>query len=200
MDFIAVLDYDHLDNGVFLNSFAKALSRKEKRGIIIHGDSEHTERIMQTGVMREQATIRAIKELNHRLVALFADEGVSTIGLNGFQKSLLTINGDTIEFDKKQIDALPAEPMILISNLAVDKRSYDYQPVPLSKMAMVLAKKFGIKRITIFTMDESSDVIKMTFPETLKIDETDDSFVAKHIPKNLRDLSLQIRLKTASTF
>lgn len=200
MDFIAVLDYDHLDNGVFLNSFAKALSRKEKRGVIIHGDSEHTERIMQTGVMRKEARIRAIKELNHRLVALFADEGVSTIGLNGFQKSLLTINEDTVEFDKKQIDALPDQPMILISNLAVDIRSNGYQPVPLSKMAVVLAKKFRIERITIFSKDESSDIIEHDFPETLKIDETDDSFVKKHIPESLRDLSLQVQLKTASAF
>lgn len=200
MDFLAILDYDHLDNGVFLTSFAKSLSKKEKRGIIIHSDSEHTERIIQTGVIRQEAKIRAIKELNHRLVALFADEGVSTIALNGFQKSLLKIGGDIIEFDKKQINALPDPPMILISNLAVDIRANDYRTVPLSDMAELLSDQFGIDAITIFSMDESSDFIKQDFPEMMKLSEADQSFVEKHIPENLRDLSTQIRLKTASTF
>ncbi len=74
MDYIAVLDYEHLDNGMFLTAFAKALSQQKSRGIILHGDSEYTERLIQTGIMREEATIRAMKDLNHRLVALFADE------------------------------------------------------------------------------------------------------------------------------
>lgn len=200
MDFLAVLDYEHLDNGVFLTSFAKSLSKKKKRGIIIHGDSEHTERIIQTGVMRKDAQVRAIKELNHRLVALFADEGISTIALNGFQKSLLTFDGNTIHFDKKQIDRLPDQPMILLSNLALDKKANDYRPVPLSDMATVLAKKFNIHAVTVFSKDESSDVIKQDFPESLKIEKTDDSFIKKHIPEKLRAISIQIRLKTASTF
>lgn len=200
MNFLAVLDYDHLDNGVFLTSFARALSRKQERGLIIHGDSEHTERIIQTGVMREEAKIRAIKELNHRLVALFADEGVSTIGLNGFQKSLLTINEETINIDKKQIDALPGQPMILLSSLGIDAQTNRYRPVPLSGLATVLKNKFEIDSVTIFSMDESSDFIKHDLPEKFRIEETEQAFIEKHIPKNLRDLSAQIRLESASTF
>lgn len=200
MNFLAVLDYDHLDNGVFLSSFAKALSKKEKRGIIIHGDSEHTERIIQTGVMRKEARIRAIKELNHRLVALFADEGVSTIALNGFQKSLLTVDGNSIHFDSKQIEALPKQPMILISNLGFDVNANDYVTVPLSDMAVLLANEFGIGEVTVFSIDDASDIIKQDFPDRLFIQNSDESFVYKHIPQNLRDLSIGIRLRTASTF
>lgn len=200
MDFLAILDYEHLDNGVFLSSFAKSLSRKKKRGIIIHGDSQHTERIIQTGVMRKDAEIRAIKELNHRLVALFADEGISTIALNGFQKSLLTIDNDTIQFDKKQIDALPDQPMILLSNLALDLKVKSYRPLPLSDMAVVVAENFGIDAITVFSRDESSDFIKQDFPETLRVEKIDASLVKKHIPKHLRGISMPIRIKSASTF
>ncbi|WP_234571930.1 hypothetical protein [Rhodohalobacter sp. 614A] len=200
MDFLAILDYEHLDNGVFLSSFAKSLSRKKKRGIIIHGDSQHTERIIQTGVMRKDAEIRAIKELNHRLVALFADEGISTIALNGFQKSLLTIDNDTVQFDKKQIDALPDQPMILLSNLALDLKVKSYRPLPLSDMAVVVAENFGIDAITVFNKDKSSDFIKQDFPETLRIEKIDASLVKKHIPKHLRGISMPIRIKSASTF
>lgn len=200
MDFLAVLDYEHLDNGVFLNSFAKSLSKKKKRGLIIHGDSEYTERIIQTGVMRENARIRAIKELNHRLVALFADEGVSTIALNGFQKSLITIDNGEIEIMKNQIDDLSDQPMILLSNLVHDLQTNDYRPIPLSDLADALAEAFDIENITVFSIDETSDVIKQDFPETLRVQETDEDFVKKHIPENLRNLSINIRLKSASTF
>lgn len=200
MDFLAVLDYDHLDNGVFLTSFAKSLAKKEKRGLIIHGDSAHTERIIQTGVMRDEAQIRAIKELNHRLVALFADEGVSTIAINGFQKSLITYDGSNVEIDKNQIDKLPEHPMVLISNLALDSSSEKYRPLPLTKMATALSAKFDIQEITIFSVDESSDFIKQDFPEKINIQTADHSFVDKHIPKNLRDLSPEVRLRTASNF
>lgn len=200
MDFLAVLDYDHLDNGVFLTSFAKSLAQKKKRGLIIHGDSEHTERIIQTGVMRDEARVRAIKELNHRLVALFADEGVSTIALNGFQKSLITYDGSTVEIDKKQIKNLPDHPMILISNLCLNSKTDHYIPIPLSKMATALSAKFEIEEITIFSIEESSDFIKHDFPEILDLPNADKSFVEKHIPKSLRDLSTKVRLKTSSTF
>lgn len=200
MDFLAVLDYEHLDNGVFLTSFAKSLAKKKKRGLIIHGDSEHTERIIQTGVMRDEAQIRAIKELNHRLVALFADEGVSTIALNGFQKSLITYDGSKMEIDKNQIDRLPKHPMILLSNLALDRSSKTYRPTPLSEMATALSDAFNINHITIFTIDDSSDFIKHDFPEKLQIQEADQSFVEKHIPTNLRNLSKEVRLQTASNF
>lgn len=200
MDFLAVLDYDHLDNGVFLTSFAKSLAQKKHRGLIIHGDSEHTERIIQTGVMRDEARVRAIKELNHRLVALFADEGVSTIALNGFQKSLITYDGKTLEIDKKQIDNLPEHPMILISNLALDVASNEYVPIPLTKMATALSQKFDIAEVTVFSIDDSSDFIKQDFPECLQISNTDKSFIEKHIPENLRDLPTKVRLRTASDF
>lgn len=200
MDFLAVLDYEHLDNGVFLTSFAKSLANKQNRGLIIHGDSEHTERIIQTGVMREEAQIRAIKELNHRLVALFADEGVSTIALNGFQKSLITYDGSTIEIDKKQIDRLPEHPMILISNLALDPTSEKYRPIQLTNMATALSATFEIDEVTLFSIDDSSDFIKQDFPENLIISDADKSFVEKHIPENLRDLSTKIKLKTGTNF
>ncbi len=200
MDFLAVLDYEHLDNGVFLTSFARSLAQKEKRGIIIHGDSEHTERIMQLGVMREEARKRAIKELNHRLVALFADEGVSTIALNGYQKSLLTVSGEEVTVDSEHIKSLPVEPMILLSNLGLDKETGKYRPVDLSKMATVLSDAFDIPHVTLFSIDETADFIKQDFPEIIDLEKADSSFVKKHVPENFRDLSVPIHLRSALTF
>ena len=37
------------------------------------------------------AIIRSIKDLNHRIVALLADNSVSGIGINGYQKNIIQL-------------------------------------------------------------------------------------------------------------
>jgi hypothetical protein len=113
---------------------------------------------------------------------------------------LITYDGSTIEIDKKQIDRLPEHPMILISNLSLDPTSAKYRPVPLTKMATALSVTFKIDEVTLFSIDDSSDFIKQNFPEQLTISNTDESFVEKHIPETLRDLSTKVRLKTGTNF
>ena len=200
MDFIAVLDYEHLDNAMFLTSFARSLSRKKKRGIILHGDSEYTERIIQTGVMREDAQTRAIKELNHRLVALFADEGISTISLNGFQKSLVKTDGKRVVIDKKQILSFPQEPMLLISNLGLNTVTGKPAPIPLQELSVAFHKGFDLDGIDLFSIKESADIIREDLPKLIDLDECSIEFKEEHIPKNFRNESLTIRLNSASTF
>lgn len=200
MDFIAVLDYEHLDNAMFLTSFARSLSRKKKRGIILHGDSEYTERIIQTGVMREDAQTRAIKELNHRLVALFADEGISTISLNGFQKSLVKTDGKRVVIDKKQILSFPQEPMLLISNLGLNTVTGKPVPIPLQELSVAFHKGFDLDGIDLFSIKESADIIREDLPKLIDLDECSIEFKEEHIPKNFRNESLTIRLNSASTF
>jgi hypothetical protein len=200
MNFIAVLDYEHLDNAMFLTSFARSLSRKKNRGIILHGDSEYTERIIQTGVMREDAQIRAIKELNHRLVALFADEGISTISLNGFQKSLVKTDGKRVVIDKKQILNFPKEPMLLISNLGLNTVTGKPVPIPLQKLSVAIHKGFDLDGIDLFSIKESAEIIREDLPKLIDLDECSNEFKEEHIPKNFRNESLTIRLNSASAF
>lgn len=200
MDFLAVLDYEHMDNGMFLTSFAKALSKKKKRGLIIHGESEYTERIIQTGVMREEAVKRAIKELNHRLIALFADEGVSTIGINGFQKSLITTDGEQITADKSQIEHLPPQPMLLLSSLALNTTTGDKEPVPLSDLSYVLQQTFQIDEITIFSKNEASDIIDEQLDNVIRTDTIQSDIRDKHLPASFNDTAITVRLTTANKF
>lgn len=200
MKYIAVLEYEHLDNGMFLTSFAQSLAQKKPRGIIIHSDSEYTERILQTGVMREEATIRAIKDLNHRLVALFADNGISTIALNGYQKSLIKKEGETISVDVQQLQRLPAQPVILLSALAVDP-SGNITPIPLPELASALKHALDIEDdISIFSIHEASEIINNEFPVVVRPDEADPDFKEKHLPENFRKVSFPVRVATAQTF
>lgn len=200
MDYIAVLDYEHLDNGVFLTTFARSLAQKKKRGIVIHGDSQYTDRIIQTGMMREDARVRAIKELNHRLVALFADEGVSTIALNGFQKNLIRSDKAELILDKSQLLNLPSQPTLLISNLIRKSNSDQLTPVPLPQLANKLSSALEIEEVILFSTDDSADIIQKELPDTICPDETDSSFLEKHIPKSFHSYSDTIHLRTASTF
>lgn len=199
MNFVAVLDYEHLDNGMFLTSFAKALSKKKEQGIIIHGDSEYTERIIQTGVMRGAATVRAIKDLNHRLVALFADEGIAAIALNGYQKSLVKLAGGKIEIDKQQLENLPGSVMILLSNLVLNETG-SIKPINLPDLSLAIKKAFDIDAITLFSINDSADLMVKDFPQSVKINEKEKKFIESHIPKSFRDTSLEVNLCTPSSF
>lgn len=199
-DFVAVLTYEHLDNGMFLTSFARSLAKKKKRGIILHGDSEYTERIIQTGVMRQEATIRAIKDLNHRLVALLADEGVPAIALNGYQKSLVKTdnNYDDILIDAKQLFSFPGETMILLSNLAENTADKKTVPVPLNRLAQSFHKETG-SPVILFSIKEDSGFINHDFPKVITPLQEPD-FSAVHVPEIFRYHNKEITLTSPSFF
>jgi hypothetical protein len=200
MDFLAVLDYEHLDNGMFLTTFAKTLSKKEKRGIIIHGESEYTERIIQTGVMRDEATLRSIKDLNHRLVALFADEGVSTIALNGYQKSTIRHENGELHVDAEYLKNLPVQPMILLSSLAEDFNSGKPVNIPLPLLAKSLQSIFEISEVTIFSKKENIEIYSETLPDNVIITNQSDQFVETHIPKSFHNYDQPVNIHSPSSF
>jgi len=200
MNFLAVLDYDHLDNGMFLTAFARSLAQRKKSGIIIHSDSEYTDRLIQTGMMREDAMLRAIKDLNHRLIALFADQGVATIGVNGHQKSLISVKDDDIQINREQIDRFPSQPMLLISGLADNPGSGQPTPLSLPQMAQSFQIQLDINEIILFSMDESSSVIKGDFPVNITPKETDTEFLEKHVPKSFHQFNKEIVVTTPDAF
>lgn len=201
MDYIAVLDHEHLDNGLFLSSFARALSSHKGRGIILHSDSKYTDRLIQTGMMREGARIRAIKDLNHRLVALFADEGVATIGVNGYQRELIKTSEDG-EFivDTKQFHNFPVEPMLLVSSLIYSEKSKTSVSSPIEDVANALRQNLDIEHVILFSISESGDIIKENLPERITNSEKNRSFIEEKVPKEFRDINFKTYLTTARDF
>jgi hypothetical protein len=196
--FLAVLTYEHLDNGMFLTAFARSLAKKKKRGIILHGDSEYTERIIQTGVMREDATIRAVKDLNHRLVALLADQGVPAVSLNGYQKSLVKVENNQILIDSRQLYSLPGETVILLSNLAESTIENKPVPLPLNHLALSLQKEIRIP-ITVFSKKKDAEFIDHNFPFLLTPNQ-DSHLSAIHVPEAFRNFHEEITLTSPSLF
>ena len=195
MEYIAILDYEHLDNGLFLANLAKAVSRQKNKGLIIHGDSAYTDRLIQTGMMREDAQIRAAKDLNHRLVALFADHGVSSIGLNGYQRSMISTNGNNIEIDKALIDSLPSSSLLVLSNIAQITTSEDYSSLPLAILGNSLQNEFKLDELIVFSTNEQNEIIKSEMPKELSWDSIDAAFQENYLPEEFhhrKELSLRL--------
>lgn len=202
MLYLAALDYDHLDNGVFLTSFARSISKqKDVRPIIIHGDSAYTERVIQTGVMREEAVIRSIKDLNHRLIALLADQGVSAIGLNGYQREFITLENETLNLDSKYFESLPARPALLLSTLVFDKQTGKPKPVEITKFASFLRSQLEAEELFIFSASDSDELFtKEKKPSNMQWEKLDESYLTKFIPSEFHNYDHPLRLTTSREF
>ncbi len=158
MKYIAILDYDHLDHTFFMKSFSEAMGQQRGcTGIIIHADSNYTERLIQTGMMRVDAVMRSTRDLNHRIVALLADSGVSGVGVNGFQKRLIQISGKEVTVDHEWIEARPAGTHLILSNLVWDTLHRKIVPLPLRTLAEALGEQLKIETVIAFPANDVKD-------------------------------------------
>lgn len=201
MKYIAVLDHEHLDNALFLTAFAKSLSaHKDRQGIIVHGGSEYTERLIQTGMMREDAEIRAIKDLNRRLIALFADHGISTIGMNSYQKEMILRTENQVVVNKSLIDQLPETPFLLLSSLVKDDNGNVFN-LSLSDLTKAIEKTFDDHEIVLFSMDDRDEIIQgKGRVKSLTNLDLDESFKTRYLPKEFHEFQQDFILTTPSDF
>lgn len=205
MKYIAALDYNHLDNGVFLTSLARSLSQQQDnndlRPIFIHTDSEYTERIMQTGVMRTEATIRSLKDLNNRLVALFADQGVSTIGINPHRRNVIVRRNNVLELDRSFLDTLPHQSVLLLSTLIYNVDTEEVEVLSLTELATFLYDELKADELFIFSKSDESEIFTRS-PQKQDLDwETlDEAFRTKYIPDDFEELKHPVRISNARDF
>lgn len=199
-NYVALLDFEHLDHPVFLKSLAQSLSaHKGRKGILVHGDSEYTNRLMQTGMIREDARKRAIMDLSHRLVALFADHGVSTIGLQGYQKELIQISEGKLSLNRKVLDNLPDSPILLISSLVSIKDGSTY--VTPVQVAEFLAEELENHELVLFSQDHDSDIFTTNQEENeLLWTELTPGFKEKHLSDEQLSVTSRAILTTGMSF
>tara|TARA_R100000541_G_scaffold19280_1_gene29252 strand:+ start:6241 stop:6885 length:645 start_codon:yes stop_codon:yes gene_type:complete len=198
--YVALIDFEHLDHPVFLKSLSQSLaSHKSRKGILIHGDSEYTNRLMQTGMMREDARKRAVMDLNHRLVALFADHGVSTIGLHGYQKELVQKTESGLKLNKKVFNALPESPTLLISSLIGYENERMY--IPPVELAQFLVNELDDHELVIFSQDHNTDIFTETsFGNEVKWNELEDEFKEKNLSEEQLKITFPAVLTTGISF
>lgn len=173
---LIAIDYKNLDNGLFLKAFAESLARITYPEImIVHSDSEYTQRVMQLGIMRDEAQMRSIKDLNHRLVTLLSDNGVPCIGINGYQKHAATINDKGITFNEKVFSLIPRGVRSVISASAIDINNGLPVLVDLSAFMIELAEFTGCNEITVFDNDEKEHFFAVSHEENKEIEKKTNS-------------------------
>ncbi len=161
MYYIAILDHHHLDHSFFMKTFAESMARQKGcSGIILHGDSPYTDRLIQTGMPRFEAEQRSIRDLNHRIITLLADNGISGIGVNGYQKGIIQRDAsDRLIIEKEWIENRPAGTHLVLSNLVWDNRQEKTAPVRLGELAGALSSELGRERIIVFPTGVDDGVI-----------------------------------------
>jgi hypothetical protein len=156
--FVAVLDFKNLDNPLFLKSFAESLTKFPKsNSIILHGDSEYTNRIIQTGVMRNEAIVRSTKDINHRIVTFLADFGIACIGINGFQRDMILLKDNEIQINQSLLDKIPPNTIVVLSNL-IKEKSGQLRACSLSELSKKIARDRKINDIFVFSTSDSDPI------------------------------------------
>lgn len=192
---IALLDREHLDNGPFLKSLSVTLSQLvDVRVLFIHADSEYTDRVMQLGVMREEALIRSTRELNRRLSSLFSDEGSACVGLNGYQKDTLLLKDGALIVDSDYLREILSHSHIILSNMVTDRDNGGTAYVAPARLAATLSDALKPDHLIVFSTRESGSAIidhgNGNSGETLPSDER----IAGLIPAEMKASKVGYRL------
>ncbi|MCC5932753.1 MAG: hypothetical protein JJU35_00820 [Balneolales bacterium] len=186
MKYLFILDYTRLDQGTFLKHFARSLAGlKLDSFMMIHADSEYTSRITETGVLTETARIRATKELNHRLTALFADEGIPLIAINGYQRKTIVKDGNKIRVNANFLKELGTKTNVLLSNLIEDENGMQ-AALPLAQLAEVLHETMNFTYLCAFDSNDN--------PEALLFTRHDDNPLPAKLPEELSGTSMPLNL------
>lgn len=200
MQCIAVLDYDHLNDGAFLLNLAKSVSHCPNfHPLIVHGSSANTERIIQQGVMRGEADIQNIKTLNHQLVNFFADESVAAIGIHGYQKKAVTYKQDQLSTDAGFFDNLPSVSIIL-STLIWNEETKSVRKAELPKLISSLKESLDIKPVYIFSLQDKADEHLSNTADELYWDQVPEDFTQQHIPGEFHNFQKPLRIISAQSF
>ncbi len=197
--YIAVLDHEHLDNSVFLTSFARSLSQHgHRKGLVVHGDSPYTDRLIQTGMMREDARLRAIKDLNRRLIGLFADQGASAIGVHGYQKGLVKKDSTGVSINTDSLEQLHSTPHLLISSLVEEEKKTAYVPVP--EFVKSISPSIEDTEIILFSRKEEDEILVDESETTLSWDDLPEGFEEETLPAEFQNFNFPVKMTTATAF
>lgn len=193
---LALLDREHLDNGPFLKSLSVALSRlKGVRILFIHSDSDYTDRVMQLGVMREEAVNRSTRELNRRLSSLFTDEGSSCVGLNGYQKDCLVRSGGSLLVDSGYLAQILTHSHMILSNMVSDRDNGETGFTEPARLAAALHKALKPDHFIVFSLKEDGSPLNgMGNTDHSQICRADDERIATLVPAEIRDAEINFLL------
>lgn len=160
MTLLLVLDDAHLGNTLFMKSFGHALaSLKGTRLAILHASERYTDSLIQTGMFRADASVRAAREINRKLVTWLADHGISCASMHGDQRGLFSASHSGLHADRSKLEAFAPQSVWLISTLVAGEQGSPIS-IPLAPMARFLETHLPADHVVLFSLAESDDILK----------------------------------------
>jgi len=113
---------------MFMKQFATEMRTglHGQRLLVLHGDSSFTEETIQQGVPRQEAAVQTARQLNRRLIALLADEGVSALGITLMQRNFTSFDATInppFQVNDSAWERLPAIPVICCATIVDSQES-----------------------------------------------------------------------------
>jgi|GEM_PF-4334721 hypothetical protein len=186
---LILIDYIHLDNALFMKSLAQEIGRiNDKHEVmLIHGTSPYQERLKAAGYEHNKARLRSSKELNRRMIALLADEGVAAVGIHAFQRSLFSRDNKSKQLmvNTETLKTMNLTSTLVLSNVGqIREDSYDL--LSISEMAEALLRQTDYEYC-------------FTFPATEKMnvdlpDKLDQASRLNLLPEELLDYECDARM------
>jgi hypothetical protein len=156
--YVLYLDRHHLGDDLFIKSMAQRFSRApagEPFTLIVHGSGEKVERTLEAeglfpdrreGVLdvetekQRRLVERAVREANQELVGTMTDEVVSTVGIQGVDRSLLQAAEEGVEAGTTGwLEALIKQRVVAVVS-ALARRDGAVREVWAAEAAIALAR------------------------------------------------------------
>lgn len=154
--FILILDREHLEQPLFMKLFAQKLHPfKNNRLLIIHSDSEYTQRLIENGAEPKKAKERAIKEINQKLVSLLADNGIPALGFHGFHRNtVVKSKSGSFQVDSTLLKNHPSSVALLFSTLISDEEAQTTSFIEPAELALLLKNELNYDDIFAFALTD----------------------------------------------
>ena len=200
--YLVYLDRHHLGDSLFLKSLAQHFAEGPSGDppcILVHGSGEKVERTLEAqgyfperskgvldveGEEQRQLVERAVRETNQEIVAALTDEVVSTVGVQGVDRSLLARapNGDVRAQRAGWIAALIKQRVLPVVSALVEKEGGRPEEVwavdALVALARVLEEDFEPVACVLTTTDQSRLVDGTGEREELSIEAVSEDDVS----------------------
>lgn len=191
--YILYLDDYHASDPLFLQSLGRALARQvwQQGPIVVHGSGEAGERMLEaSGIFRErrngvlavqsaqEAALveQGIRRLNQKIVEIFTDAIVSTVGILGTQRRALVVLEDgSLRTDGTWIHRLAEKGIVTVLGAFAQREADDATgEIPVWDAVEALARSFAgaTPEIVFFTSTNLPGVMRGGAPIP-ELDATD---------------------------
>lgn len=160
MTLLIVLDDAHMGNTLFMKSFGHALKQlKQADVVLVHASDRYTDALIQTGLFRADASVRAAREINRKLVTWLADFGVSCSSVHGDQRGLIRRQNGELTLDRTRLHDYATQTVRVFSTL-IEAENGESTPISLSEITRFLEIQIPADHVVIFSLSEADSVMK----------------------------------------